>query len=85
MSIVLIILTSLIVDDNIIFPSNLISEAIKRLDIGKSARPDVIYAEPIKFAHHRLRVLLCMCFSTCPTHGYMSANMIETTIVSILK
>ena len=45
-----------------IIPSTLISEAMKKLECGKSAGPDGVYAESIKFAHPRLHVLLSICF-----------------------
>ena len=65
--------------------NNLISEAIKKLECDKSAGPDGVHAEAIKYAHPRMHVLLSFCFSLCFTHGYMPANMIETTIVPIIK
>ena len=65
--------------------SSLISEAIKELKCGKSACPDGVYAESIKFAHPRLHVLLSICFSLCVTHGYIPVDMMETTIVPIIK
>ena len=68
-----------------IIPSGLISEAIKKLECGKSTGPDGVYAKSIKFAHHRLHVLLSICFSLCFTHGYMPADMMGTTIASIIK
>ena len=64
---------------------NLISEAPKKLECGKSAGPDGVHAEAIKYAHPRMHVLLSFCFSLCFSHGYMSANMIDSTIVSIIK
>ena len=65
--------------------SSLISEAIKKLEYGNSARTDGVYAESIKFAHPRLHVLLSICFSLCFTHGYMPADMMEATLVPIIK
>ena len=64
-----------------IIPSSLISKAIKKLECGKSAGPDGVYAESIKFAHPRLHVLLFICLSLCFTH----ADMVEPTIVPIIK
>ena len=61
--------TSLMSND-VLIPSSLISEAIKKLECGKSSGPDGVYAESIKFAHSRLHVLLSICFSLCFTHGY---------------
>ena len=71
--------------NDIIIPSSLISEATKKLEYDKSAGPDGVNAESIKFAHPRLHALLSICFSLCFTHGYMPADMIETTIVPIIK
>ena len=39
-----------------IIPSSLISEAIMKLECGKSSGPDGVYAESIKFAHPRNKV-----------------------------
>ena len=35
--------------------------------------------------HHRIHVLLSLCFSLCLTHGYMPLDMIKTTIVPVIK
>ena len=51
----------------------------------KSAGPDGVYAGSIKFAHHRLHVLLSFCFSLCFTYRYMPKDMTETSIVPIIK
>ena len=67
-----------------IIPSTLISEAIKKLECGKSAGPDGVYAESIKFAHPRQHVLHSICFSLCFTHGYMPTDLVETAIVPII-
>ena len=56
-----------------------------KLEIGKSAGPDGVYAECIKFAYHRLYVLHSFCFRLCFTHSYMPNDMIETTTVPIIK
>ena len=63
----------------------LIQEAVGNLECGKSAGPDGIFAESIKFAHHRIHVLLSLCFSSCFTHEYMPLDMIKTTIVPVIK
>ena len=68
-----------------LIPSSLISEVLKKLECGKSDSPDGVYAESIKFAHPRLHVLLSICFSLCFTHGYMPADMMESTIVPIIR
>ena len=48
--------------NDMLIPSSLILEAIKKLECGKSAGPDGVYAESIKFAHPRLHVLLSILF-----------------------
>ena len=63
----------------------MIQEAVGNLECGKSAGPDGIFAESIKFAHHRIHVLLSLCFSLCLTHAYMPLDMIKTTIVPVIK
>ena len=55
------------------------------MECGKSGGPDSIFAESIKFAHHRIHVLLSLCFSLCFTHGYMPLDMIKTTIFTVIK
>ena len=63
----------------------LIQEAVGNLECGNSAGPDGIFAESIKFPHHRIHVLLSLYFSLCLTQGYMPLDMIKTTIVPVIK
>ena len=65
--------------------NNLISEAIKKLECGKSTGHEGVHDEAIKYAHPRMHVLLSFCFSLCFTHGHMLVYMIETTIAPIIK
>ena len=76
---------TILYSNEIMISNNVISEAIKKLECGKSAGPDGLHAEAIKYAHPRMHVLLSFCFSLCFTHGYMPANMIGTTSVPIIK
>ena len=62
-----------------------VSEIIGKLECRKSAGPDGIGAEYLKFSNIKIHVLLSMCFTLCLAHGYLSPAMIETTIVPILK
>ena len=71
--------------NDMIISIKLIQEAVGNLECGKSAGPDGIFAESIKFVHHRIHVLLSLCFSLCLTHGYMPLDMIKTTIVPVIK
>ena len=70
---------------NIKMIKKLIQAAVGNLECGKLAGPDGIFAESIKFAHHRIHVLLSLCFSLCFTHGYMPLDMIKSTIVPVFK
>ena len=54
-------------------------------ECGKSAGPDGIGAEYLKFSNIKIHVLLSMCFTLCLAHGYLPPAMIETTIVPIVK
>ena len=62
-----------------------VSEIIGKLECGKSAGPDGIGAEYLKFSNIKIHVLLSMCFILCLAHGYLPPAMIETTIVPIVK
>ena len=61
-----------------------VSDAISKLKKGKSCGPDIC-AEALKSAHHKVYVLLSLCFSSCLSHGYIPQSLIETTIVPIIK
>ena len=56
-----------------------VSEIIGKLECGKSAGPDGIGAEYLKFSNIKIHVLLSMCFTLCLAHGYLPPAMIETT------
>ena len=62
-----------------------ISEIIAKLECGKSAGPDEICAEYLKFSNVKLHTLLALCFSLCLSHGYLPIALIETTIIPIVK
>ena len=62
-----------------------VSYLIGQLKGGKAAGSDDLCAEYFKFAHHKLNVLLSLCFALFFTHSYMSLLMIETIIVPIVK
>ena len=56
-----------------------------KINIGKSAGPDGVCTETIKFAHNRIDILLSLLFTLFLSHGYLPHAMIETTIVLIVK
>ena len=62
-----------------------VSEIIGKLECGKSAGPDGIGAEYLRFSNIKIHVLLSLCFTLCLAHGYLPPAMIETTIVLIVK
>ena len=62
-----------------------VSDTISILKKGKACGPDGICAEALKSAHHKVYVLLSLCFSLCMSHGYIPQSLIETTIVPIIK
>ena len=62
-----------------------VSLLIGQLKCGKAAGSDDLCAEYLKFAHHKLNVLLSSCFTLFFTHSYMSSSMIETIIVPMVK
>ena len=58
---------------------------IGQLKFGKAAGSDDLCVEYFQFAHHKLNVLLSLCFTLFFTHSYMPSSMIETIIVPIVK
>ena len=62
-----------------------VSKIIGKLECGKSAGPDGIGAEYLKFSTIKIHVVLSMCFTLYLAHGYLPPAMIETTIVPIVK
>ena len=62
-----------------------VSEIIGKLECGKSAMPDGIGAENLKFSNIKIHILLPLCFTLCLAHGSLPPAMIETTIVPIVK
>ena len=48
-----------------------VSLLISQLECGKSAGPDGVCAEAIKFSHCRIGILLSLFFTLCLSHGYL--------------
>ena len=72
-------------NSNMAVSTKSVSETISKLECGKSAGPDGIGAEYLKFSNIKIHVLLSLCFTLCLAHGYLPPAMIETTIVPIVK
>ena len=65
--------------------TNCVSQIVDNLECGKSAGPDGICAEHLKFSNHKISILLALCFTVCLCHGYLPTALIKTTIVPIVK
>ena len=59
-----------------------VSEIIDKLECGKSAGPDGIGAEYLKFSNIKNHLLLSLCLTLCLAHGYLPPAMIETTKIN---
>ena len=62
-----------------------LSHLIWQLKCSKAAGSDDLCAKYFKFVHHKMNVLLSLCFILFFTHSYMPSSMIETIIVRISK
>ena len=63
--------------------TNCVSHVIAKLECGKAAGSDGICAEYLKFSHVKIHTLLALFL--CISHGYLPTDLIETTIVPIVK
>ena len=72
-------------DPDMVVSAKCISQIIAKLECGKSAGPDGICAEYLKFSNVEIHSLIALCFSLCLSHGYLPTALIETTIVPIVK
>ena len=63
--------------------TNCVSEIVDNLECGKSAGPDEIWVEHLKFLNDKISILIALCFTVCLSHGYLPTALIETTIVPI--
>jgi len=69
---------------HVISNSDLFS-ALQNLKCHKCCGPDGIHAEAIKHAGHLLLVHLTLFFNMCLCHCYLPADLIQTTVVPLLK
>ena len=72
-------------DPEMVVSTNCVSQIVDNLECGKSAGPDRICAEHLKFSNDKISILLALCFTVCLSHGYLPTALIETTIVPIVK
>uniref|UniRef100_A0A8C2IQZ7 Uncharacterized protein n=1 Tax=Cyprinus carpio TaxID=7962 RepID=A0A8C2IQZ7_CYPCA len=59
--------------------------AIGKLVLNKSCGLDQITAEHLKFASHRLVVLLALCFTGMLIHGTLPSSMLSVLLVPVIK
>ena len=72
-------------DPNMVVSANCCFQIIAKLECGKSAAPDGICAEYLKFSNVKIHSLIALCIPLSLSHGYLPTALIETTIVSIVK
>ena len=60
--------------------TNCVFQVIVKLECRKAAGSDRICAKYIKFSNTKIHTLLALCFFLCISHGYLPADVIETTI-----
>ena len=68
-------------DPYMVVLANCISQIIAKLECGKSAGPDGICAEYLKFSNVEIHSLIALSFSLGLSHGYLPTALIETTIL----
>ena len=75
-----------LVNDNVhkISTSDLLS-ALQNLKLNKARGPDGIPAEAIKYGGQALMVHLSLLFSMFLTHSFLPTELIQTTLVPLLK
>ena len=73
------------INPEMVVSTNCVSQIVDNLECGKSAGPDRICAEHLKFSNDKISILLALCFTVCLSHGYLPTALIETTIVPIVK
>ena len=65
--------------------TNCVSQIVDNLECGKSAGPDKICDEHLKFSNDKISTLIALCFTVCLSHSYLPTALIQTTIVPIVK
>jgi len=72
-------------DNTHIFNLAELCTAIMKLQSNKAYGPDGIPTEAIKYGGHLLSVHLTLLFNMFTTHCYLPADLMKTTVVSLLK
>ncbi|XDV38077.1 hypothetical protein PO909_007559 [Leuciscus waleckii] len=71
--------------DNVSVTIEEVTKAIRKLSMGKSCGLDQITAEHLKFASHRVVVLLALCFTAMLTHGILPSSMLSVVLAPVVK
>ncbi len=71
--------------NNEVIKAEEVTSAIGKLVLNKSCGPDQITAEHLKFASHRLVVLLALCFTGMLIHGTLPSSMLSVLLVPVIK
>lgn len=71
--------------ENVVIRAEEVSSAIGKLALNKSCGPDQITAEHLRFASHRVFVLLALSFSGMLVHGILSSSMLSVLLVPVIK
>ena len=69
----------------LVFTSSEIASIVKDLKNGKACGKDGLQAEHLKYASSKVAVLLTLLFNSMVLHGHLSQNLMETTLIPILK
>ena len=70
---------------DVVISTSSVSQIIAKSKCGKSAGPDATCPEYLKFPNVKIHALLALCFSLCLSNGYLPADLVETTIVPVVK
>jgi hypothetical protein len=58
---------------------------LANLENGKSAGPDLLPGESLKYASTKVAILLSCCFTAMFVHGFLPLEMMDSMIVPIVK
>lgn len=72
-------------NDNVVITTEEVAGAIKKLSMSKSSGLDQITAEHLKYASHRVVVLLALCFTAMLMHGTLPSSMLSVLLVPVVK
>lgn len=71
--------------DNVAITTKEVTDAIRKLSLGKSCGLDGITAEHLKFASYRIVVLFSLCFTAMLMHGTFPSSMLSVLLVPVVR